>query len=71
MAFLKARLTDDTTAGPPSYLAQCTGCDDDSGVHHAPEAPELWALQHSGRTGHLDFRGIVQTHWRVSRLEGP
>jgi hypothetical protein len=53
----------------PIYWAACVTCGDESPSSDDTDAPQLWCLQHSGRTGHEGFRCEITTWWRVYPAE--
>lgn len=66
--FVPHTLTADPEAEPEIFEAECTTCDAKSEASGGNRDPvELWALAHTGRTGHTGYREIVTRFWRASR----
>lgn len=61
----------DASGSGPIYVAECTTCGDGSVAAEETEGPEIWSLQHAGRTGHTGFRNIDISFSRASLVEGP
>ncbi|WP_406342819.1 hypothetical protein [Streptomyces sp. NBC_00648] len=64
-------LSSDASGSGPIYVAECTTCGDASEGAEDTEAPEIWSLQHAGRTEHTGFRNIDTSFSRASLVEGP
>lgn len=45
------------------------GCEETSGPQGEQEDAQLWALRHTGRTGHDLFRRVYTDHARVTRAD--
>ncbi|MFE3068543.1 hypothetical protein [Streptomyces sp. NPDC059247] len=43
----------------PARYASCKECEAMSSVSTVLSEPDLWALEHAGRTGHRGFREVV------------
>ena len=69
MRFVQMRLSADPDNGPPVYETQCTTCHESSGESEAAEAPELWCVQHAGRTHHFGFESVLTTLLLVTPQE--
>jgi hypothetical protein len=52
-------------ASPPIYELECTTCLDTSAADEDAEVTRGWALDHADRNGHLGFRGVHTSFWRV------
>ncbi|MFE0772628.1 hypothetical protein [Streptomyces sp. NPDC058861] len=49
----------DPDRDPPTMYTACKGCQEKSPVGTDREASDLWALEHSGRTGHRRYHECV------------
>ncbi|MGP3926286.1 DUF7848 domain-containing protein [Streptomyces sp. 8N616] len=65
-AFVPHTLTADPNAEDAIFEAECTTCSDRSQPSGEDREPvELWALSHTGRTGHTGYREIITRFWRA------
>lgn len=65
-AFVPHILTADPDAGPTVFTAQCTACPEAADPSEDDREPvELWALAHTGRTGHQSFTETITRPWRA------
>ncbi|MFI1357097.1 hypothetical protein ACH4TV_26460 [Streptomyces sp. NPDC020898] len=46
-----------------------SGCAAESGPQDEQDTAQVWALRHTGRTGHDLFRRLVTDHARVTRTQ--
>lgn len=69
MRFAQWLLTTETASGPPIHAAECAECDETSAGADNWEGPQVWCLQHAGRTGHTLFRVTVTGYFRASMQE--
>jgi hypothetical protein len=66
--FVPHRLTADPQNDAVIFVAECTTCEEQSPPAAADREPvELWALAHTGRTGHTGYREIITRFWRAAR----
>ncbi|WP_442806716.1 DUF7848 domain-containing protein [Streptomyces sp. NBC_01750] len=59
----------DTSGSGPIYETECTTCGESSEAADDKEAPELWCLQHAGRSGHTGFRALTTSFFRATQVE--
>lgn len=69
--FVNWVLSADTSGSGPIYVAECTTCGDGSEPADGTERPEIWCINHAGRTSHTGFRNIITSFSRASLVEGP
>ncbi|MCQ4046042.1 hypothetical protein ACFOSC_02465 [Streptantibioticus rubrisoli] len=62
-------LSTETASGPPIHGAECAECGEVSDGADDWDGPQMWCLQHAGRTGHTLFRGTVTGYFRASMQE--
>jgi hypothetical protein len=70
LRYVQLTLRPEPQSPHPIFWAACMTCAEESPGADDPDAPQLWCLQHSGRTRHAGFRCEITTHWRVSPSEG-
>lgn len=59
LRFVTWTLTADPDRPPPVRHITCKECGELSDKGTDRETPEMWALEHSGRTGHTEYRETV------------
>ena len=57
-------------ASGPIRRTECTTCHDESPPSDGQKAPDLWALEHAGLSGHTGFREIVTAFLRAVPARG-
>ncbi|MFJ9629002.1 hypothetical protein ACIRU8_15005 [Streptomyces sp. NPDC101175] len=68
MRFVNMRLSNDDDK-EPLFSAECVACPEKSEPSEDTEEPEKWCLQHTGRTHHTEFRGLVTNFFKVTPEE--
>ncbi|WP_240677874.1 DUF7848 domain-containing protein [Actinacidiphila soli] len=70
LRYVQLTLRPEPQSPHPIFWAACMTCEEQSPSADDPDAPQLWCLQHAGRTNHEGFRCEITTHWRVFPAEG-
>lgn len=65
----------DTSPGAPDaalYQAECRVCGDASPVSAGrTDAPEVWAMRHTGRNpSHTGYKAVTTSYWRMTPVDG-
>lgn len=70
LRFIQHRIQQDTSRGV-TFEAFCSivNCWASSGPMEETEAAQDWAMQHTGRTGHDEFKRVYIDHAKVTREE--
>ncbi|MDX6352754.1 MAG: hypothetical protein QOF84_7544 [Streptomyces sp.] len=69
LRYVQLTLRSEPQSPYPIFWAACMTCQEQSPSADDPDAPQLWCLQHAGRTRHEGFRCEITTHWRVFPAE--
>ncbi|MFF2522414.1 DUF7848 domain-containing protein [Streptomyces liangshanensis] len=56
-------------ASPPIREVECTACHDASEPTTDQSVGDVWALKHTGATGHTGFREVVTAFLQVTPAE--